>query len=69
MLLKAVRIISDAAGGVPDCWAVLIVVLPGSKIAILWIGFIVYMGLTLTTVVQRMLHVHRTLLRERTRHE
>ena len=48
-------------------WAVLIVVLPGTKIAILWIGFIVYMGLTLTTVVQRMLHVHRTLLREHTR--
>jgi phosphatidylglycerophosphate synthase len=48
-------------------WAVLIVVLPGSKIAILWIGFIVYLGLTLTTVVQRMLHVHRALLREHTR--
>jgi CDP-diacylglycerol---glycerol-3-phosphate 3-phosphatidyltransferase len=46
-------------------WAVLIVVLPGSKIAILWIGFILYLGLTLTTVMQRILHVHLTMLRER----
>ncbi len=48
-------------------WAVLVVVLPGSRIAFVWIGFITYIGLTLTTVVQRVLCVQRKLLPERTR--
>ncbi len=40
-------------------WAGLIVCVPGGRPAILWMGLIVFNTLVLTTVIQRILHIHR----------
>lgn len=45
-------------------WALLIVVLPGRMAAIVWTGFVIYIGLTLFTVVQRISHIRRQMLPE-----
>lgn len=42
-------------------WALLIVVWPKHMAAIVWMGFAIYIGLTLMTVVQRIVHIRRQL--------
>jgi CDP-diacylglycerol--glycerol-3-phosphate 3-phosphatidyltransferase len=38
-------------------WALLLCILPGHILPVLWAGLLVYCGLTLATVVQRMRHI------------
>jgi len=56
---RAVRVIYLIA------WALLICLMPSAGSALLWIGLIIYIALTMATLIHRIIHVRRLLLDSR----